>query len=393
MVFSRPISLFHPNTTIGNKLIHKLQRQWYVWPAQSRFGPTTAKKARRWDKIIGLVPQSACLFKVFYYQTELIPQNEIRQCIANELEQLIDWPEYQSHLWINKIQDRWQVAVWFWDKSKIAFSQPVTHIIPAMACELAKVNTTSGILLYSEDSEGEGITSQSWAITWQAGKVIDQLYPMLSPLHQRTVAQRINEQQHVFTNQQEHILLQGISLSQSNPAPRSAVIAEGKCSNQFDLDNPWQYWRTLLVLLVVLTAYMAVDASLVSFKQGQIEDQITQLQQTTFQIQRQRSNAQDTRRVLSEIEQAKLRQTIPVQLLEQMTIQLAKDVVIERFTYKSDRVIVQGTIQDSLGLLETLSSLQGVKVARLLGEVVPVNDDRQEFRAELILLEANKWKS
>ncbi|MDK9775098.1 hypothetical protein KIV41_00825 [Vibrio sp. D401a] len=390
MVFSRPISLFYPYTTIGNKVIHKLQRQWYVWPEQSQFEPKTVENARQWDKVIGLVPQSVCLFKVFYYQTELIPQSEIRQCVDNELEQLVDWQEYQCHTWINKVQDRWQVAVWFWDKSEISFAQPVTHIVPAMACELAKVNTPEGILLYTE---GQNTSAQSWAITWQGGKVIEQLYPMRSPLHQRTVAQRISEQQHVYSNQDHHSLLQGVELASLNLVPRSAVLSEGKCSNQFDLDNPWQYWRTLLALLLVLLAYMGADATLVSFKQGQIEDEITQLQQETFQLQRLRGEAQDTSKVLTQIELAQLRQRVPVQIIEALTTQLAKDVVIERLTYKPERIVLQGTIRDSLGLLETLSSLKGVKEARLLGEVVPVDDDRQEFRAELILLEADQWKN
>ncbi|EGR10462.1 hypothetical protein VCHE48_0327 [Vibrio cholerae HE48] len=388
MVFSRPNSSFHPEITIGNKLIHKLQRHWYIWPEDSLDEPTVAPKARRWDKVIGLVPQSVCLFKVFYYQTDLIPQSQIRQCVANELEQLIDWPEYQSHIWINKIQERWQVSVWFWDKSRITFAQPVTHIVPAIAYQLARVKTSEGILLHIE---GEAPNEQSWAITWQNGKVIEQLHPMQSLLHMRSIANRVRENQYVYTNQTEYPLIQDVTLTDFSCTPSSFVLLEGKCSNQFDFDNPWQYWRQILVLLFFLMIYIAADALLVNFKQSDITEQITQLQQETFQIQRLRGEAQDTQRVLMEIELARFRQYIPAKLIDALTKNLAQDVIIDRLMYKPERLVLQGTIKDSLGLLETLSALNGVKEARLLGEVLPTTDGRQEFRAELILLEVGKW--
>ncbi|OHY90029.1 hypothetical protein BI375_07215 [Vibrio rotiferianus] len=371
-------------------MVHGLQRQWCIWPEQYNGYTHTAPKAKRWDKVVGLIPQQDCLFKLFYYQIDLIPQSELDSCVRNELQQLVGWDDLQYYIWTNKVGENWQVAVWFWNPSKLSFAQPLTHCLPAMVYEFGRAASAKGILVYQEQHSG---SSNSWALKWQDGKVLEQLYPMHSPLHKRSVQMLLTSGElAVFTNQPEQQILAEVALAESSLYPKGAVLSQAKCSNQFDLDNPWQYWRTMVALLVILLVYMAADASLISYKKAQFDEQLATMSQNTFQLQRQRAQFQDTEKFLNQYVRAKARQQAPAKLLESLTANLAKDIVVARISYTPEKVILQGTIADTAGLLENLSTVIGVTEAKLIGEVVPAANNRQEFRAELVLEEAYQWK-
>ncbi|POB49114.1 hypothetical protein [Vibrio vulnificus] len=372
-------------------MIHRLQHQWCIWPESCEGYPHSAPNAKKWDKVIGLVPQQDCLFKLYYYQSDLVSQGQIDQCVENELKQLIDWVKVDYYTWVNKVNDSWQVAVWFWNPENITFKQELTHCLPAMVYNLGRVSSARGMLFYSESLQNQELI---WAISWETGKVFEQLHPLSSQLHrQRAVNQARSSAANLFANNESLILLEGLPLASLAEFPSGQVLSKAKCSNQFDLDNPWQYWQTMLALVLVLVLYLVADAALINYKLSQTESQLEQVQQSTQDLQRYRQSFSDTERFVNNYVESKARQQAPAKLIDSLTTKLAKDIVLTRITFQNDKVVLQGTILDTAGLLDNLTSVIGVKEAKLIGEVTSAGEGRQEFRAELLLEEAHLWKN
>lgn len=382
-------------------MIQHIQKHWQVWP-QPYAQPST-RKYGRFDKVIGLVPQHACLFKLFYYQCDLVAQSELTQCVENEVAQLVEWPAPQIHQWATKVGDQWQVAVWFWDSAALTFAQPVTHIVPAMAYYLACADAQSGILIYQEPAlvdptPKHGATSDdshrtvgeasplAWALTWQDYKHIEQLYPLSSPLYQRQLTHKLqNTDAAIYCTHADNPWVTSERCHAFNLKPKASVLAQGKCSNQVDFDNPWLYWRKMAVILGIMLAYFAADATVLSYQQTQLDTAIDQLQAQTAPIQQQRAKASQQQKVIRAYNAARLRQQRPAILIEAMTQSLPNDVIIDRLSYQNNTMVLQGTIENSLDVLSAITAIEGVANAKLLGDVTPVDDNRQEFRAEVTL--------
>ena len=366
-------------------MLSKLQQQRCIWPEHGSQQPKSVGNVSRWDKVVGLVPQSLCLFKSFSYQVELISAADLETCVENELQHLVSWSDIRSYHWVTKVEDRWQVSVWFWNPEDVSFAQPVTHIIPALVYHLARAQADKGVLLYSESNNDEEL---SWAISWQDHRLIEQLYPQKSFLHAQSLKRLMAEEGRVCFSSDEKKKGDWSSLAAT---PKSSVLAKAKCTTQFDIENPWLYWRAMLVGLVTLCVYISLDALLLKYEESKLDTEVVTLQQQTMDLQRLRASFSDTSKILEQGEKARARQQAPALLLSALTEALPKDIVLDRLTYSPQRLVMQGTMKDSAGMLDTLSQLPAVEHARFIGEVVPTQDGRQEFQAELQLKEAVQW--
>lgn len=385
-------------------MIHQLQRQWCIWPQNSHLQPQQAHQARRWDKIIGLIPQQHCLFKQLQYQTDLITRADIETCLLSELEKLSPWPEYQHYYWLEKLGDYWQVSLWFWPPEVAQFAQPVTHCLPALAFHLACM-PQSGVLIYSElANQDQALANQaastladaepatlSWAVPLLGARHIEQLYPLHSRIHQQAMAHKLSQQAPLVVANQPHPLCSDQSALSLKPRPASFALTAGKRSSQLDLDNPWQYWPSMLILLVCMGLYMALDASLLAYRQQQLSQEMQALQQNNQDLLQLRSQYQDQQQFLSAFYAAQAQAKAPAQLFDWLTAALPADVVIEQWTYRPDRLLLQGSVRNTVELLESLSNLPATEQARLLGETTQQEDGRQAFRAEIQLKEVSQW--
>lgn len=377
-------------------MIHQLQRQFCIWPQTSHLHPQTTSQSRRWDKVIGLIPQQCCLFKTIQYQTDLISRGDIESCVISELEKLSPWAEFQHYYWVEKKGDYWQISIWFWPSEVAQFAQPITHCLPALAFYLACM-PHHGMLIYSELSNKTNYdTSQtetlSWAVPLVGTRCIEQLYPLHSRIHQQVIEQKIRQQTpSIFANLSHRLCpLQesGVSLKSR---PLSFALASGKRSSQFELDNPWQYWPSMLLLMAFIGLYMILDASLLRYRQQQIGQEIQVLQQSNQDLLQLRSQYQDQQHFLSAFYLAQAQAKMPVKLIDWLTAGLPEDVVIEQLTYQPERLVIQGSVLNTIELLESLSSLPAAEQARLLGETTQQGDGRQLFRAEIQLKEVSQW--
>ncbi|OOE73690.1 hypothetical protein [Salinivibrio sp. ML290] len=374
-------------------MIKQLQKQWLVWPACYREDNPSLKKAGRFDKVIGLVPQQLCLFKTFYYQCDLVAHNELKDCVKNEIEQLVDWKQVSLHFWTTKRDEQWLVSVWFWDPEDVVFRESVTHIVPALTYYLACSPADKGTLIYQEraidNKNSNGLVS--WAVTWQALQCIEQLNPLSSPLHYKKIeAQLAMHHEPVFSNADPEscTLIKNKSLEPFSQTPRSTVLSQGKCSNQFDIDNPWRYWKTMVMLFALLVTYLVADGALINYRLDQAGHSVSQLARDTAQLQSRRAKALEQEKVLQKYQQAREKQQIVARIMNKLARNLSKDVIIERFTYQNQKIVLRGSIEDTLGLLDSISNIEEVTNARLLGEVTQTESGRQEFQAELQVKEA-----
>jgi len=373
-------------------VIKQIQKQWLVWPTCYQQDNNAIKKTGRFDKVIGLVPQQLCLFKTFYYQCDLVAHRELRECVQNEINQLVEWAATDLHLWIAKRDEQWIVSAWFWERDSLTFSKDITHVIPALAYYLACVSSDHGTFIYQERRIGaqHATSSVSWAVSWLSPQCIEQLYPLSSPLHFRKVKSQLEMQNEpLYSNVEagENPLTENQLLLPLAQAPRSAILAQCKRTSQFDIDNPWQYWKTIVALFAVLVIYIVADSLLINHQLHQTEQSVVELVQSTSQIQNRRAKAIEQQKVLEQYHKARKRQQVIARIMNELALKLSDDVVIERFSYQNRKILLQGSIEDSLGLLESISGIDEIANARLLGEVTQTDQGRQEFRAELTLKE------
>jgi cell division protein FtsB len=329
------------------------------------------------------------MFKVFYYKSDLIKRNEVISCVENELSSITSWDNFKYFCLINKVGDTWQAVVWFWDDDKVHFAQTITHKIPAMAYDFSRCSARDGLFVYHEQS---GSLESQWAIKWHEYQIVEQFYPLQSAIHVKNFSHLLESPDVVcYSNNESLSFLQSQNLSELKSEGKSRILSQAKCAAHFDLDNPWSYWRGMFVFVLLVMIYFCFDALLLSFGSAQVEDSIRQLQVSTAPLQKQLQQSRDKEQFLKAFYQAKSRQHVPAKLFSSLTKSLAKDIVVKRFVFERGKVILEGSVSDANGLLNALLSLPDIKSAKLLGDVLPTLDGRQEFKAELTMKEAGLW--
>lgn len=368
-------------------MIHRIQKQHCIWPTDWPHVAPTHIKPSRFDKVIGLVPQSSCLFKIFTYEQDLISRSDLAQCVVNEISALSIWPQADHYHLVFKQQDQWQVVVWLWDTNQVSFAVPVTHIVPALAYELGRIQQKPALLLYGEADD-------SWACYIASSGSISSVVPLSSRIHRQKVQLELNNGHHALykAGQFKDQLLQEplTQASFTNPLaqPKNPVLDAGRKASLFDFNSPWRFYRQMAIILACLLLFVLVDYTLISLKGSGINERKVELSRATEDLVSQRSQKVDMEQVLNQLNNAFINQQRLAILIEAMTSSLEKDVVLNQLMYRNNKIELQGEVIDSVALLERLGELPSVAQARFIGDITPNSDGRQTFRAELLLLTA-----
>ncbi|WP_417604587.1 PilN domain-containing protein [Oceanimonas baumannii] len=361
-------------------MLNKIQKEHLLWPLSCSDQKTAlAVKVGRFDRVIGLVPQSVCLFKQFQYETDIIAKSDLASCVENELKTLVEWPDYDFYFLVNEINHHWQVSVWIWQKKQVEFTAEITHVIPAMAYYLGMMNISGrkSVLFYKE---GNAI----WTCSVSAHDAIERV-GSLRMAHQRHLVLSCQRDQVVcFTNDPEHI---GLELEWSALKEKTSwrVLQAGKRADKLDLSNPLPLYRVLGVLSVLWLVYMAMDYTWLNSKHSAIKDEVNVLQADVQDVLDARRHFQDVSENMEKINGALDKQQQLVGYLDELLSALSPEVVIERISYKENVVTLRGAATDSNQFLESLTSMNSVETARLLGEITFNSDGMQVFRAEVRL--------
>lgn len=369
-------------------MIHRIQKQHCIWPQHWAHAAPASSKPSRLDKVIGLVPQSSCLFKIFFYEQDLISRSDLEQCVINEVNALSIWPQAGHYHLVFKQKDQWQIVVWLWDATDIRFSSPVTHVVPALAYELGRIQQKPALLLYGE-------VDDSWACYIASNGSISSVVPLSSRIHRQKVQLELSSSRYALYKagrfNDEHLSELLNQQQDSTPfttqltQPKNPVLDAGRKVSLFDFNSPWRFYRQMAIILAVLLLFVLVDYTLISFKESDIDEQKTELSRATQDLVSQRSQALDMERVLGELNLAFAHQQRLALLIEAMTGSLEKDVVLNQLMYRNNKIELQGVVADSVALLERLGELPGVEQARFIGDITPNSEGRQTFRAEMIL--------
>ena len=366
-------------------MIHRIQKQHCIWPLDWPHANPARITPSRLDKVIGLVPQSSCLFKIFVYEQDLISRSDLAQCVINEISALSMWPEAGHYHLVFKQKDQWQVVVWLWNAHEINFAYPVTHVVPALAYELGRIQHKPALLLYGEASD-------SWACYIASNGSINGVVPLSSRIHRHKVEVELNSGQYSLykagqLRAEDLFELQPSDVIFAEPLaqPKNPVLDAGHKASLFDFNSPWRFYRQMAVVLVGLLLFVLLDYSLISLKASGINQQKAELSRSTQDLVSQRGQQLDMERVLNELNLAFANQQRLAILIEAMTGSLEKDVVLNQLMYRNNKIELQGVVLDSVALLERLGALPGVTQARFIGDITPNSDGRQTFRAEMML--------
>lgn len=361
-------------------MLNKIQKEHLLWPLScSGKNTALAVKSGRFDRVIGLVPQSVCLFKQFQYETDIISRDDIAGCVENELKTLVEWPDYDFYYLLTDINHHWQVSVWIWQKKQVEFAAEITHVIPAMAYYLGMMNATGrkSVLFYKENNA-------VWTCSVSAQDAIERV-GSLKMVHQRHLILSCRRDNVLCsTNDPEHIGLD-LEWSELKSSTSWRVLQAGKRADKLDLTNPLPLYRVVGVLSVLWLCYMGLDYTWLNSKHNAIKDEVNVLQADVQDVLDARRHFQDVSENMAKINGALDKQQQLVGYLDELLSALSPEVVIERISYKDSVVTLRGAATDSNQFLESLTSMNSVDTARLLGEITFNNDGMQVFRAEVRL--------
>lgn len=366
-------------------MIHRIQKQYCIWPKGWADSQAIALQPSRLDKVIGLVPQGVCLFKIFVYEQDLISRSDLEQCVANEISALSIWSHAEHYYLVFKQAEQWQVVVWLWEANALTFDQPVTHLVPALAFELGRVGHKPALLLYGEAND-------SWACYVAANHSISAIVPLSSRIHRHKAMVDLNSGHytlykagHLSEPHQAELFNSKLEFAAPLTQPKNAVLDAGRMASLFDFNSPWRFYRHIGAIVAGLILFLLLDYTLINVKNQDISQQKSKLSQRTQDLVNQRSQKLDMERVLTELNLAFISQQRLASLIEAMTLSLEKDVVLNQLAFRNNKIELQGEVADSVALLERLGSLPHVSQARFIGDITPNRDGKQTFRAEMQL--------
>ncbi|MDL5383815.1 hypothetical protein ACTG2N_22845 [Aeromonas hydrophila] len=338
--------------------------------------------SKRFNKVVGLVPQSYCLFKYLEYEVSLVGRSSIEQCIRNELVSLAQWAHCGQYYLVYQHNDKWRIALWFWNQEEVHFPCPVTHIIPSIVyhCSIFSIRKDQGLLCYQEQNNLYG------CLVSRQGE-IQEFYPLDNLLYERWFQALSVQDIDVFATH-ECIQLSGKTLEKyKTKTPAQSVLSAGKCSGFFDVGAPWDYKRQLAAFFGASLIFMGGDLAVLQMKSNMLESELIDLTSSTSDLVKIRTEIVDNNHTLSRLAATKKMQQTVVQLLEMLMRKLPDDVLLTELSYENSRVIIQGGVKDSVKLLDVLGAQPMVSQVRLLGDVTVRGDGAQLFKAEIVLVE------
>lgn len=341
-----------------------------------------AVNSKRFNKVIGLVPQSSSLFKYLEYEMSLVSRSAIEQCVLNELASLVKWPQYGYYYLVYHRNDKWRIALWFWNKEEVHFPCPVTHIIPSIAyyCSIFYIRKKQGLLCYQEYNNLYG------CLVSRQGEILE-FYPLDNILYKRWFHALSMQDIDVFTTN-DCIEFSGKTLDKyKTKIPTQAVLSSGKCSGFFDIGSPWDYKRHLAAFFVASLFFMGADFAVLKMRSNILENELSNLTSLTIDLVKIRTDMVDRNYMLSRLAETKKMQQTVVQLLDMLMKKLPNDVLLTDFNYENGRAIIQGSVKNSVQLLDVLGAQPMVSQVRLLGDVTVREDGAQLFKAEIVLVE------
>lgn len=342
-------------------------------------------QSRRFHKVVGLIPQRSCLFKYLEYEVSLVSRSALEQCIQNELASLVEWAHCGHYYLVYHRNDKWRIALWFWNKEEIHFPCPVTHVIPSLAyhCGIFSIRKKQGLLCYQENKNIFG------CLVSRHGE-IQEFYPLDNPLYERWF-HALSMQDIDVSATHDYVEFSGKLLDRyKTKAPAPGVLSAGKCAGYFDIGAPWDYKKQLAVFLCVSLIFMASDLAVLQMKSNMLESDLVDLNSSTNDLVNIRANIVDKSSILRHLAETKRMQQTVVQLLEMLINKLPSDVLLTDFSYEGGRAIIQGSVKDSVQLLDVLGAQPMVSQVRLLGDVTVQGDGAQVFKAEIILVKKNE---
>ncbi len=365
-----------------NKIAKELLSIRLVWPADKKSSHEKLDKltrTRRFERIVGLVPQEVCLFKLLEYEIGLVSRSHIDECVKNELSSLSSWPNTEHYYLVSKGNDKWRVAVWFWNREDINFHVNVTHKIPAIAYYGSALTTSPALLCYEEKGRLYGCHIA------KRGEV-HEFYPLDTPLYQRWFEDLVSKGYPLLTNN-SGVHYDGQLLNKINKiAPPQNVFQAGKVSSFFDLSSPWDFHREILYIFLAGLIFIGSDFALLQIKSSRLDGQYSELVANTADLVNLRTNMAERSKILEKMLVITKEQRTVVDLLELLIKQLPEDVILTEFSYEERRAIIQGVVRDSVKLMDTLGAQKEVERVRLLGDVTPRDDGSQLFKAEILLV-------
>ncbi|USP08624.1 PilN domain-containing protein [Aeromonas dhakensis] len=342
---------------------------------------STYIQSRQFHKVVGLIPQSHCLFKYLEYEVSLVSRSALEQCIQNELASLVEWTHRGYYYLVYHRNDKWRIALWFWNKEEVHFSCPVTHVIPSLAyhCGIFSIRKKQGLLCYQENNNLFG------CLVSRHGE-IQEFYPLDTPLYERWFHSLSTQDIDIFATH-DYIEFSGKLLDRYKiKAPAPGVLSAGKCAGYFDIGAPWDYKKQFASFFCASLIFIVSDLAVLHMKSNILENELVNLNSSTNDLVKVRADIVYKSSILRHLAETKRMQQTVVQLLDMLIKKLPSDVLLTDFSYEGGRAIIQGSVKDSVQLLDVLGAQPMVSQVRLLGDVTVRRDGAQVFKAEIILV-------
>lgn len=352
------------------------QQHFCIWP-NTEARDIQPIKHKRFDRVIGLIPQSDCLFKTFLYQSSIVSKDEALICIESELKNQVVWEQFEFYSLISLVDDHWCASVWIWEKHTHTFHSEVTHIIPALAYSLGKVSDKKCTIYYKEaDCE--------WVVFIDKG-VITKLLTLSDHLKASIISQVMSYDAPIYaeTAEQYH----GLNCQVYPRAlPSFEVINRGKLAIYQDISNPKTFFKPLISFALFLLALMLIDYTVISIRGNQTDRALQQMTRDTQDIVVTRALNNEMLNHIEAVTLLKNKQRRLALIIDAMLSKLPEDIVFEQLSYKDNIVLVTGSFQNSVHILEDLAMLPWVTNVRAIGDILPnQSGNRQVFRIEIEL--------
>ncbi|EKO3566104.1 hypothetical protein P0E95_002457 [Vibrio metschnikovii] len=353
-----------------------LQKHFCVWPSD-QLHEAQARKNKRFDRVVGLIPQSDCLFKTFHYQSNIVAKDEVAICIENELNDQVVWEQFEFYTLIHLVDDYWCASVWVWEKGRHIFERELTHVIPALAYSIGRVVEKKCTIYYQEGN-------LEWIVFIEQG-IIKKLLTLSPRLKDSILSQAASYDARTYTDTagQYHGL---VCLEYPKSLPNLETLNNGKLAIYQDISNPKTFFKPVMLLIMFCLALMAVDYTVISLRDSQTDSALKNITRDTQDLMVSRSLNNDMLNHIKAIDSLKLQQKRLALIMDAMLKELPKDIVFEQITYKENTILVTGSFQTSVQLLESLTMLPWVKNVKAIGDILPnQSGSRQVFRIEIEL--------
>jgi len=363
-----------------------------------RVAPEILPESSPLSQVVLLLADCKCSFRCLEFPIDMVAAKDLDEAIALDVAM---WNPFASDTSLlsfsERVEEHWKVAVWVWSKDeenrllqKLSKTVHCTHIMPAMAWYVARVQEKSHVLLVH--ARGAAREECTYAMVSPAG-----VPRVLSRIGNKSEAQRfwrglgdntqLVRQAFSCDAKQSDWLADVVDMKEMEPtSARLALLNRARLKGVKDWTDPLRWRKPMLAFLSLLIVWMLADVATLTHRTDAVSEMLGKAERQASDVLNYRDQVDAMQLRLQGYSHLRALQRQPERLLAALSENIPSDIWLNTLQSGQGWVDIHGQGKNVVRLVVLLEKIDAVKKVMILSDIrADARTGLEAFHLRLIL--------